>query len=247
MKKIMYYFVAGTMVMATACNSTDTATSDGTAMESSETVTAAGSATESVQITDTEEDVTITDDGTDPDVPTNTGDATGINTATGSNASMGTGTGMDETVDMAAMMNLDDPTFMMTAASSNLLEIELGKMAAQKATSPKVKEFGNMMVSHHTTATKNLKNVASQMSVTLPETMMPMHQAMVDKLKAKSGAEFDEAYMDAMETAHKMDIAMFEAKSNNASAPAVKNFAEKTLPTLRDHQKKADAIESKVD
>ena len=145
------------------------------------------------------------------------------------------------------MTNMDDATFMMTAASSNLLEIQTGKMAEERATSPKVKQFGKMMVDHHTKATQEMKTLASEMGVTLPTTLMPMHKTMLDKLSGQTDAEFDEAYMDLMETAHKMDIAMFEAKSKNATSPSVKAFATKTLPMLRSHHKEASETESTVD
>jgi len=154
---------------------------------------------------------------------------------------------MDATIDMASLTNLDDATFMMTAASSNLLEIELGKMAAEKATDPKVKEFAQMMVDHHSMANQEMESLASEMGLELPTTMMPMHQAMVDKLSGKTGAEFDEDYMDTMERAHKMDIAMFEAKTRNAQNEQVKALAAKTLPTLESHEKMATEIEDTVD
>jgi putative membrane protein len=76
---------------------------------------------------------------------------------------------------------------------------------------------------------------------------MPVHQAMADRLANKIGKDFDEAYMDMMETAHKMDIAMFEAKSKSAENATVKGFATRTLPMLRSHESAANKIEKKVD
>lgn len=170
-----------------------------------------------------------------------------ISGAGGSNATAGTGGAADMTAFMATFSTMQDPVFLMTAASSNLLEIRMGQMAAQKAANADVKKFGQMMVDHHTRATQELKTVATPLGVTLPQTMMPVHQAMVDRLMAKSGKDFDEEYMDAMETAHKMDVAMFEIKSNAAETPTVKAFATKTLPMLRSHEKLAGELEKKVD
>jgi putative membrane protein len=104
-----------------------------------------------------------------------------------------------------------------------------------------------MMISHHTKATQDLKVVAKPLGLTPPQTLMPVHQAMLNRLNNKTGKEFDEAYMDLMETAHKMDIAMFGVKSKAAENPAVRTFATKTLPMLRSHQKMASTIENKVD
>ncbi|UOQ74352.1 DUF4142 domain-containing protein [Hymenobacter cellulosilyticus] len=148
---------------------------------------------------------------------------------------------------MATFATMPDPTFLMTAASSNMLEIQMGKLALQKSTNADVKKFGQMMVDHHTKATQELKTVAMPLGVTMPTALMPVHQAMADQLMNKSGKAFDEAYMDAMETAHKMDVTMFEVKSKGAETPAVKSFATKTLPMLRSHHTMADELEKKVD
>ncbi|WP_135396847.1 DUF4142 domain-containing protein [Hymenobacter metallicola] len=153
----------------------------------------------------------------------------------------------DPTAFMATFSTMQDPTFLMTAASSNLLEIQMGQMAVQKSTNADVKKFGQMMVDHHTKATQELKTVAAPLGVTLPQTMMPVHQAMADRLMNKTGKAFDEDYMDAMEMAHKMDVAMFEVKSKGAQTPAVQSFATKALPMLRSHHTMADQIEKKVD
>jgi putative membrane protein len=159
--------------------------------------------------------------------------------------------GADAAADMTAFMGtfatMDDPTFMLTAASSNMLETQLGQAASQRAANADVKKYAQMMVTHHTKATQDWKSVATPLGIQMPSTLMPVHQAIADKVMSKSGKEFDEAYMDAMETAHKMDVAMFEVKSGAAQTPAVKTFATKTLPMLRSHEKMANEIEKKVD
>ncbi|MCC2545865.1 DUF4142 domain-containing protein [Hymenobacter sp. BT175] len=147
----------------------------------------------------------------------------------------------------AELSNMPDAQFLLTAASSNMLEIQLGKLAVQQGGHAEVKKFGQMMVDHHTRASNDMKPIATQLNVTPPTTLMPMHQAMMDKLSGLSGKAFDEAYMDIMESAHTMDITMFSAKGNAAETPVVKSFAAKTLPMLRSHMKMAADIEKKVD
>ncbi len=151
------------------------------------------------------------------------------------------------TATYAELSNMPDAQFLLTAASSNMMEIQLGKLAVQQGSHAEVKKYGQMMVDHHTMASKDMMPVATQLSVTPPTTLIPMHQAMVDKLSGLSGKAFDQAYMDAMESAHTMDITMFSAKGNAAETPAVKALATKTLPMLRSHMKMANDIEKKVD
>ncbi|WP_169788169.1 DUF4142 domain-containing protein [Rufibacter tibetensis] len=181
-----------------------------------------------------------------------TGGATGTTTGGGTTGTMGGGTTGTTAGGATAgttmdMTNMTDAMFMMTAASSNMFEIQAGKLATQSASSPEVKKFAQMMVDHHTRASKEQMTLATQMKITLPKTLMPPHQALMDKLQGKTGKAFDEDYMDVMETAHKMDIAMFTMKSTNAETPSVKALAAKTLPMLKTHQEQATKIEDMVD
>ena len=150
-------------------------------------------------------------------------------------------------VSLGDLATLDDPTFVMAAASSNLFEIEAGNLAMQNASDQKVKDYARMMVDHHTMANQQLQTIASQMGVTLPQTMMDIHQVMIDKIDDKTGSEFDEDYMDTMETAHKMDITMYEAKNNNATDQNLKAYVAKTLPILQKHHQTATDTEDTVD
>ncbi|GAB3855359.1 hypothetical protein GCM10028822_26110 [Hymenobacter terrigena] len=148
---------------------------------------------------------------------------------------------------MGTFPTMTDPVFLIDAGSSNLLEIQVGQLAAQKATSPDVRKFAQMMVTLHTQNDQELKTLARELNATLPTTMLPVHQHLADRMLNKAGKSFDESYMDLMEKAHKLDIAMFEVKSKNAENPAVKSFATRNLPMLHSRRALADKIESKVD
>jgi putative membrane protein len=147
----------------------------------------------------------------------------------------------------AALQGFSDAEFLLTAASSNQLEIQLGQLAAQQAGADAVRQYGQMMTDHHTAAAQELSSVSTQLDVRPSVAIMPMHQQLIDRLKNKTGRAFDERYMDVMETAHKLDIVMFEAKSKRAENPAVQEFATRTLPMLREHLSQANALEKQVD
>jgi putative membrane protein len=142
---------------------------------------------------------------------------------------------------------INDITFMTTAASSNQLEIQLSKIALQKAKNPKVKEFAQMIVEHHTEASRELKTIAMQAGTPLTDAMIPQHQEVLSDLKNYTGSGFDEKYMDLMEDAHKDDIAMYESKTMNAENASLKSYASRLLPTLKEHYRMANTIEDSVD
>lgn len=135
--------------------------------------------------------------------------------------------------------------FMVKAASGGMMEVELGKMAQDKAMDPRVKEFGTMMVTDHTAANTEMKTLADMKSVILPSTLGEDHQKHVDEMNKKSGAEFDKSYISMMVDDHKEDISEFEDATKLDDAD-VKAFAEKTLPVLRKHLESAQAINSSL-
>ena len=175
--------------------------------------------------------------GTDATTPVTTDSGTGTGTT-------GTGMGTSGTAATAANLVETDRTFVMEAASGGMMEVELGRMASQTANSERVKNFGNMMVQDHTNANNELRAIASTKNITLPDSMMAKHRKHIDMLKTKSGREFDRAYMSMMVTDHNEDVSKFQAASNNAADADLKNFATKTLPTLRMHLDSAKAINS---
>lgn len=62
------------------------------------------------------------------------------------------------------------------------------------------------------------------------------------RLAAKTGADFDKAFISAMVDDHEDDVPMFEKKSQNAKDADVKEFASSNLPTLRGHLEKAQSL-----
>lgn len=141
----------------------------------------------------------------------------------------------------AAQTNTDR-TFIRKAAEGGLAEVELGQLAQQKAQSPEVKQFGERMATDHAKANQELKNVASNEGVPLPNKLDAKDAATKARLEKLSGAEFDRAYMRDMVTDHTKDVREFEREASSAKDPAVKNFAAQTLPTLQDHLKQAKNV-----
>lgn len=260
MKAIPHFLVASVIVLGTACTSTNTGSSasgsttagtgaGGSTAGSSAVGSPMGSSTNSASAPDGNSGLAAGGGVTPPGAggtagPGQTAASGGASASGGAAAATGAA---DVTAFMGTFATMQDPVFLLTAASSNLLELQAGQVASQKASNADVKKYAQMMISHHTKSTQELKAVATPLGVTPSPTLMPVHQAMLDRLNTKTGKDFDEAYMDLMETAHKLDIALFEVKSKAAEKPTVQAFATKTLPMLRSHQTMASTIEKKVD
>ena len=139
-----------------------------------------------------------------------------------------------------------DKAFVMEAAGGGMAEVELGRLATEKASDADVKQFGQRMVDDHGKGNDELKGLASQKGVTLPADLDAKHKATRDRLSKLSGRAFDKAYMAEMVADHNKDVAAFTRASKTAKDADVKAWAAKILPTLQEHQKLAKDIAAKV-
>jgi len=129
-----------------------------------------------------------------------------------------------------------DEKFIREAALGGEAEVELGRLAAIKASSADVKQFGQRMVDDHSKANMELMDIARRKNLTVPTTQLAgKHKSEYDRLSKLSGAEFDRAYVRLMVDDHKKDVAEFQKQSTSAKDSDLRSFASQTLPTLQQH------------
>jgi putative membrane protein len=146
----------------------------------------------------------------------------------------------------------------------NTAEIELGKLASERASNAQVKQFGQMMVRDHTMAGNELKKVVEG-HIPVQEQMDEKHRDLAQKLRGMQGAEFDREYMTAMADGHQEVKNMLEERARDATntgttanrtdpnaghdqlAMGVNQWAAKTLPTVEKHLQQAEQLKAKVE
>jgi putative membrane protein len=144
-----------------------------------------------------------------------------------------------------AWSDADDAEFVKQAASGGMLEVELGRHAAQHAANAEVRAFGQRMVTDHGAANRELEAVARRSGFGVPTEMEEEHREMKERLTALRGAELDRAYMRAMVDDHDHDVDAFEKQAAQGSTE-VDRWAAKTLPTLKSHLTQAEALSERV-
>jgi putative membrane protein len=139
-----------------------------------------------------------------------------------------------------------DNQFVTKAAQGGLAEVKLGELAKDKGASQSVKDFGDRMVTDHSAANNELKSLAGNKGVNVPEELTAKDQATYDRLSKLSGDQFDRAYMTTMVKDHQADVAEFRRASQTLSDSDLKAFAAKTLPTLESHLQMARTTERQL-
>jgi putative membrane protein len=145
-------------------------------------------------------------------------------------------------VNAAITVSMADKNFILAAAQGGMTEVKLGELAAQNGKRDDVKAFGQMMVKDHTAINDDLKALAAQKGVTLPDSLDAKHQGMVDKMAALTGSEFDDAYIASMIKAHKNDAKAFKAESAATQDADIKSFVDKSIPVVDGHLKRITAM-----
>jgi putative membrane protein len=179
---------------------------------------------------------------TDSSTTYTSGTDTSGTTSTGTTSTTSTGS----TGGTVSSLSEADKTFVMKAANGGMAEVAGGQTAVQKATNADVKTFGQRMVTDHSKANDELKQLATTKGLALPSAPDAEHQKKLDELSKKTGKAFDKAYMDDMVKDHEEDVAEFQKQTTAAQDPDLKAWVTKTLPTLQEHLRMAKDTHKKV-
>jgi putative membrane protein len=105
-----------------------------------------------------------------------------------------------------------DAEFVPDVASKNMAEIELSRMALEKAISADVRTFAQMMIDDHSAAGSKLKSVVSGQTIAWPTQVDDKHRETADELSKKQGVDFERDYLKAMVHGHEDLAAKLESR-----------------------------------
>jgi putative membrane protein len=150
----------------------------------------------------------------------------------------------------ANKLDRQDEKFVKEAAEGGMAEVELGKLAQQKAQNPEVKKLAETIVKDHEAANAQLMAIASGKGVDMPKATAEMkgdHKKLHDKLSKASGVDFDREYVKAMVDDHKKDIKKFEEQAKDGKDAELKSFAQQAVPKLKQHQQMAEQAQKSLE
>ncbi|PVY44224.1 DUF4142 domain-containing protein [Pontibacter virosus] len=149
-----------------------------------------------------------------------------------------------EAMGMPGMKN--DALFVAEATSANMLHMQLGELALEKAVSPEVKEMAQDMSTGHTRVLEDLQQIAIEREFVVPNQLGRAHQKVYDDVSSETGIGFDLAYIKRTREEHDRLLKRYEDMAENAQVMEVKQFASKQLPLLRQHLQQTEALEDRL-
>ena len=126
--------------------------------------------------------------------------------------------------------------FVKEAATSDMFEIQSSQLAELQGNATE-KTFAATMIKDHQKTSEDLKSMVSSGDVKaeLPPVLDSSHRSELDKLKSLKGAEFSSRYDSDQQSGHKDAVSLFERYAKGGDNAKLKDWADKTLPTLRHH------------
>jgi len=142
----------------------------------------------------------------------------------------------------SAALSAGDRDFAMQAASGGMAEVQAAQLAQQRAASPQVKQFAGRMMTDHSKANDELQQIAQQQNLNLPQQPDRKDTSALQKLQGLNGPAFDQAYAQEELRDHQKDVSLFQKQAQSGQDPALKAFAQKTLPILQQHLQMAQSL-----
>jgi putative membrane protein len=146
---------------------------------------------------------------------------------------------------------LDDATIVAIFDNANTVDIETGKLAAERGSSNEVRQFGAMLARDHEMVRQQGRDLAKKLGVTptppAGDQSAREQAAVIHRLSSLRGGEFDRAFLQREVQFHKDVIAAIET----TLLPAIKNeelraLVVKVTPAFQAHLAMAENLLTRV-
>ncbi|MET0387265.1 MAG: DUF4142 domain-containing protein [Polyangiales bacterium] len=144
------------------------------------------------------------------------------------------------TAPAAVQMTLQDSEVIDRLHAANVIEVEAGKLAADRALSPEVKRYGDLSARDHARADQELEAFAKRYGIKLSN----VDARKLETLRSLEGADFDRAFLTMMVRDHQNAIHMVKTAQGRAENSEVRTLLDRALPMLQQHEEHAQQLNS---
>lgn len=138
----------------------------------------------------------------------------------------------------------DTPTGPLTANDRDLLnkvrqaglwEMPMGELTATKASNPRVKQIGKMIMLDHMMLDNLTKKTAAQFNLTTPDVPNPSQQSWMDELNGLEGDQFDQAFVARLRAAHGQVFNFIAKVRTQTRNDTIRGFAQAGIDVVMKH------------
>ncbi len=138
-----------------------------------------------------------------------------------------------------------------TFNSVDLTEIDAARLAKDKGSSPAVREFADRMIREHTTMLQNRQQLAKQLNIqpetpSLATSMKSTHDETMERLRTKSGSDFDRAYLEYQVKMHEQAVKLAQDTGESSDNARLKQHLMEARPDLQSHLAAAKSVQRQI-
>ena len=131
---------------------------------------------------------------------------------------------------------LGAPDFLIAETQSDQFEVQEGRLAAERATSPRIRELARTMIRDHGKSARTISAAAHGEDLPTSSPGLDLdQQAMFARLKAAHGPEFDRLYVDQQVRAHEKTLSALSSFAKNGRPGPLRRAAVRIRPVVRRH------------
>ena len=139
-----------------------------------------------------------------------------------------------------------DAEFIRDAGADHTMQIELAKLARDKAKNSAVRNFAERELEDHQRFLQQWINMATNNGFPLKSGMGSNHRAKVDQLRKANGNNVDRTYMTLMVQQHHDEVSYWQKEGRASNSPQVRRLVNQDLPTLEQHFSQARQLARQV-
>jgi putative membrane protein len=137
--------------------------------------------------------------------------------------------------------------FVMMAGASDLFEIESSRLALQRSQRADVRQFGQMLIEHHTMMTQQVMAAARASGINPPPPqLLPMQQEMLSELRSAPAGSFDALYLRQQVMAHEMALNLHRNYASSGDRPPLRAAATAAAPIVSQHLQQARQMSGRM-
>ncbi|GAB3193840.1 putative outer membrane protein [Pontibacter aydingkolensis] len=146
------------------------------------------------------------------------------------------GNSSNETTTLTSQRTLkNDPAFWDYAASSNMLQTEIGQLAMEKGEPESIKALGEKAVKFHSKALQQLKSITRQhATLHLPDSLTGADSKLVKEFKQLEGEEFNARYKAFIASTHQMQLTRYKEALEKADDQVTRDWLNSILTHLQE-------------
>ena len=135
-----------------------------------------------------------------------------------------------------------DKMFVAKAMQGGMAEVQLGQLTLQKSSDEQVKQFAQKMIDDHSRMIDQMKPVAQQLGVSVPNKVSKKDTKTMAKLEGLSGSAYDQAYIQDMVKDHKQDLSDFQTEASSGQDQTAKDAANQGSKIISQHLQMIEQI-----